>query len=170
MSALHPEIKPITREGVAAALQKANRYRLLNDSVAAESICLDVLTADPANADAMLTHVLAITDQFAAGHVADRHRAEEAAVRLADPYKHAYYMGVICERWAKGLLHRAAPHAHHMAFEWLDKALDWYAKAEPLRPPGNDEALLRWNTCVRILQRDPRLKPREAEAWEPSLE
>ena len=77
-----PSLKPISREGVPAALQKAHRYRILNDPTAAESICLDVLAAEP----------------------------------------------------------------------------------------GNDESLLRWNACVRILRGDPEFKPLEAEAWTPDLE
>ncbi len=170
MSTHRPELKKITLEGVPAALQKAHRYRVLNDSIAAESICLDVLAVDPANVEAIVMHVLAITDQFPAGHAADRTRAEAAVSALKDPYKVAYYTGVICERWANGLLHRAAPRAGEMAHEWITKALDSYAKAERLRPAGNDEAILRWNTCVRTLQRESHLKPREAEAWEPSLE
>jgi hypothetical protein len=167
---VRPELKRITREGVIAALQKAHRYRVLNDSVAAESICLDVLAVDPTNTDAIITHVLSITDQFPAGRAPDRARAEAAVGALTDAYRSAYYQGVICERWANGLLHRAGPHAGEMAYDWIAKALAWYAKAEALRPAGNDEAILRWNTCVRILQREPSVKPRDAEAWEPSLE
>jgi hypothetical protein len=166
----HPELKRITREAVPAALQKAHRYRVLNDSVAAESICLDVLTVDPANVDAIVTHVLAITDQFPAGHAVDRTRAEEAVRALTDPYRLAYYQGVICERWATGIVRRAGPRSGEMSHEWFAKALDWYAKAEAMRPAGNDEAILRWNTCVRILQREPGIRPRGVEAWEPSLE
>lgn len=165
-----PELKRISKEGVPAALQKAHRYRVLNDSVAAESICLDVLAVDPANVEAIVMHVLAITDQFAAGHAADRARAESAVTALKDPYRLAYYQGVICERWANGVLRRAGPRAGEMSYDWIAKALDWYAKAESLRPAGNDEAILRWNTCVRILQREPSVKPRDAETWEPSLE
>lgn len=165
-----PEIKPITPAGVAAALQKAHRYRILNDSLAAESICLDVLSVDPENTDAIVTHVLAITDQFGSGRPEDLRRAGIAVVRLTDAYKNAYYNGITCERWAKSILERGMPRAHEMAFEWIDKALGWYEKAEGLRAPGNDEAILRWNTCVRMLQRDANLKPREAEAYEPSFE
>ena len=165
-----PAIKPISREGVAAALLKAHRYRLLNDSVAAESICLDVLDVEPGNVEALAMHVLAITDQFAAGHGEDRARAGTAVARLTDPYRHAYYNGVICERWAKAVLQRATPRAAEMAYDWIEKALAWYAKAEDVRAPGNDEVILRWNTCVRMLSRDPHLRPREADAWEPSLE
>ena len=165
-----PAIKPISREGVAAALQKAHRYRLLNDSVAAESICLDVLSVEPDNVDALVTHVLAITDQFADGHAADHARARVAVARLHDPYSHAYYNGVICERWAKAMLHRTTGQSTEMAYDAIDKALGWYAKAEGLRAPGNDEVILRWNTCVRVLTRNPELRPREEDAWEPSLE
>jgi hypothetical protein len=165
-----PAIKPITREGVAAALQKAHRYRLLNDSVAAESICLDVLRLEPENVEALVMHVLAITDQFITGHAEDRMRARVAVARLTDPYAGAYYNGVICERWAKAMLHRATPEGAEMAYDAIEKALAFYAQAEAVRPPGNDEVILRWNTCVRMLERDPHLRPREAEAFEPSLE
>ena len=44
-------------------------------------------------------HVLAITDQFTAGRAEDLARAGAAVGRLGDPYKHAYYNGVIAERW-----------------------------------------------------------------------
>jgi hypothetical protein len=165
-----PEIKPITPAGVAAALKKAHRYRLLNDSLAAESICLDVLAVDPGNTDALVTHALAITDQFAAGRPEDLRRAGEAVDRIPDPYMNAYYHGIICERWAKSLLDRALPHAPEMAWEWIERALGWYEKAEQRCAPGNDEAILRWNTCVRMLQRDSRIRAPEAEAYEPSLE
>ncbi len=165
-----PALKPISKEGVAAALLKAHRYRVLNDSIAAESICLDVLAVDPTNTDAVVMHVLAITDQFGSGRMDDLRRAIDACARLEDPYKSAYYQGIIAERWAKAILQRGLPRASEMAWEWIDKALTAYGKAEALRAPGNDEAILRWNTCVRMLQRDPNLRPRDAEAYEPSFE
>ena len=165
-----PSLKPISKEGIPAALQKAHRYRVLNDSIAAESICLDVLAVEPGNADAVVMHVLAITDQFGPGHVEDLRRAIDAVARLEDPYKSAYYQGIIAERWAKAILARDLPRAAEMAYEWIDKALTAYGKAEELRSPGNDEAILRWNTCVRMLDRDSHLRPREAEAYEPSFE
>jgi hypothetical protein len=164
------KLKQITREGVAAALQKAHRYRVLNDSAAAESICLDVLMVEPQNAEAIVMHVLAITDQFDAGRAEDLRRAEEAVGRLADAYKGAYYRGIICERWAKAVLRRGVPRGEEMAFEWIDRAFGHYAEAERLRQPGNDEAILRWNACVRLLAANPRVRARAAEAYEPALE
>lgn len=164
------DLKPITRAGVPAALQKANRYRLLNDSPAAESICLDILAVDPSNAEALVTRVLAITDQFPGAPGEALARAQAAAEGLKDPYAYAYYHGIVCERWAKATLHRDVPDAGALAHEWVMKALEWYQRAESLRPEGNDDAILRWNTCVRLLHRHPTLRPREAEAYEPAFE
>jgi hypothetical protein len=164
------ELKPITKAGVPAALQKAERYRLLNDSSAAESICLDILEVDPENQGALVTLVLSITDQFAEELSDGVHRAREVLPRLTDEYKRAYYAGIICERRAKALLHRSALGAADVAVEWFREAMSWYGRAESLRPPGNDESILRWNTCVRMLGRhEPsgRSTPRE---YEPALE
>jgi hypothetical protein len=165
-----PDLKPISAAGVPAALQKAHRYRLLNDSTAAESICLDVLAVEPDNTEAIVMYVLSITDQFPDHRGDDQRRAREAVARLTDPYRNAYYQGIICERWAKAILHRAMPGHSEMAYDWIHQALDWYAKAEQLASPGNDEAILRWNTCVRVLKRNPHLRPREAEEYVPVLE
>ena len=57
-----------------------------------------------------------------------------------------------------------------MAYELLREAMGWYEKAEAIRPAGNDDAILRWNTCVRILQRRPDLAAMPKEEFEPSLE
>ena len=49
------EPKPLTREGIPRALERAERYRLLNEPVEAESICLDVLGAEPNSQPALVT-------------------------------------------------------------------------------------------------------------------
>src|SRR5574338_465203 len=98
------ELKPITRAGVTAALQKAERYRLLNDSACAESICLDVLACEPDNQQALITLLLAITDQFWDEMSSGVQRAREVLPRLTDEYKRAYYAGIICERRGKAQL------------------------------------------------------------------
>ena len=170
MSTADRELKALTRDGVAAALLKAHRYRVLNDSTAAESICLDVLEVEPTNVEAIVMHVLAITDQFDAGHAEDLKRAEVALAGLGDPYKNAYYRGIICERWAKSILKRAVPRGDAMAWEWIERAFAAYAAAERLRAPGNDEAILRWNACVRLLAVHPHVRKPSVEAWEPALE
>jgi hypothetical protein len=151
--------KPISRESVSLALQKAERYRVIGDPSSAESICLDVLAADPDNQQAVMTLLLAITDQFPDAPTAGVHRARELLARLGDPYRQAYYAGIICERCAKAQLHSGAPGSGAMAYDWLRDAMSWYEKAESQRPPGNDESILRWNSCARLLSRNGELRP-----------
>ena len=162
------ELKPITREGIPAALQKAERYRLLNDSSAAESICLDVLEIDPQNQEAVVSLLLAITDQFAEEMGEGVRRAREILPRITDEYERTYYAGIICERRARAQLHRGSLGSAEVASEGFREAMNWYEKAEPMRPKGNDEAILRWNTCARMLGRHERVHvPGE---YEPALE
>ncbi len=151
--------KPISRESLPAALQKAERYRLINDPSSAESICLDVLTVDPENQQALMTLLLAITDQFGDAPQEGVRRAREVLPRLTDEYKRFYYGGIICERCAKAQLRSGAPRSGEMAYRWLAEAMSWYEKAESQRPPGHDEAILRWNTCARLIARNPHLRP-----------
>lgn len=151
--------KPITKEGIPAALQKAERYRVINDPTSAESICLDVLAVSPENQQALTVLLLAITDQFGSAPTEGVRRAREVLPRLQDEYKRAYYAGIICERCAKAQLRSSAPRSGEMAYHWLREAMSWYEKAESLRPAGNDEAILRWNTCGRMLVQYPQLKP-----------
>jgi hypothetical protein len=162
------ELKPITHEGIPAALQKAERYRLLNDSSAAESICLDVLEIEPANQEALISLLLSITDQFAEEMSDGLHRARAVLPRLTDEYERIYYSGIVCERRARAQLQRGALGSADVAAEWFRQAMTWYEKAEGMRPSGNDESILRWNTCVRMLGRHERAHvPGE---YEPALE
>lgn len=163
-------LKPIARESIPLALQKAERYRVINDPSSAESICLDVLEVDPDNQQALVTLLLAITDQFAVQPIEGAHRARELLLGLRDEYKRAYYAGIICERCAKALLRRETPASGELASDWLREAMAWYERAEAQRPPGNDEAILRWNTCVRILTRSGLPEPPAGEAVEPGVE
>lgn len=166
------ELKPITRDGVSAALQKAERYRLLNEPVAAESICRDVLECDPDNQQALVMLVLALTDQFGEGGEisASVRTARDVLAKVRDEYRRAYYNGIICERRAKAQVHRGAPGSEEIAYDWFREAMEWYEKAERLRVAGNDEAILRWNTCARILNRSDHVRPAAEQSYEPSFE
>ena len=159
--------KRLSKEGVPAALQKAERYRLLNEPWEAESICRDVLEVDPSNAEAVLTLLLAITDQFDHEPHTDVASAQALLPRLRDDYQRAYYGGIICERWAGRLLRHASPGMGSTAYEWLRRAMSLYERAEPSRPPGDDDAILRWNTCARLIERHPHARPHEATPESP---
>jgi hypothetical protein len=144
------ELLPISRDAIPQALEKADRYRLLNEPEGAESICLDVLDVDPANQRALRTLVLALTDQFGARHTAAVTRGY--VERLTDAYEGAYYNGVVCERHARAMLTRT--HVRRGLYEAFVEALGWYKQADGLRPAGNDEARLRWNSCVRTIRHE----------------
>ena len=164
------DLKRLTREGIPAALAKAERYRLLAQPWEAESIYLDVLEAEPHSEPALVGLVLALTDQFGHGGPGVVRRARELLPRLADEYDRAYYAGIICERRAKALLDQHKPGAGGAVFDLLDEAKTWYATAESLRPAGNDDALLRWNACVRLEQRHPEVVATPAERQQPYVD
>jgi len=162
------ELKPLSREAVGRALEKAERYRLLNEPGEAESICLDVLQVEPENQQALVTLLLARTDEFEdmGGEVA---RAQEVVPRLEGEYERAYYAGIIFERRAKAQLKHARPGMSAVAEGGFRQAMSFFEKAEAVRPPGNDDALLRWNACARLLERLPRVE-RSVEEYEAPLE
>jgi hypothetical protein len=143
------ELKPLSKEAIPAALEKAMRYRLLNEPGEAESICHDILCVDPDNQEALVILLLALTDRFGRNFGVGAMQAQEVLPRLLDPYERAYYAGLIAERQAKGQLFRGG--FAFQAYETLREAMAWYEKAEAIRPPGNDDALLRWNACARVI-------------------
>ena len=162
------ELKKISAEGIPDALEKAERYRLLNEPRLAESICLDILEVEPSNNKAVVTMLLAITDEFNSSP-ADVTEATRLLPRLPSEYDRFYYGGIICERKGKSLLGKNIPEGTYIIYEWLLDAMELYEKAETIRPSGNDDALLRWNTCARLITRY-RLKPRDEKYVEPELE
>ncbi|MEO7457030.1 MAG: hypothetical protein ABIY52_12280 [Gemmatimonadaceae bacterium] len=158
-------LKRISAEAIPRALQKAERYRLLNQSWATESICKDILEVDPANQQVLVMLLLSLTDQFGAEPRELARRAHAVMDRLTDEYQRQYYAGIIDERLAHAQLATGAMHAEAMAHQSLRAAMVHFEQAESLRKPGNDDAILRWNTCARALER-----LREDEEYEGQFE
>ena len=163
------DLKPLSKDAIPAALEKALRYRLLNEPGEAESICLDVLRIEPDHQQALVILLLAVTDRFGTSYASSAAQAQEALGRLRSEYERAYYSGIVAERKAKAQLGHGSSGAGFSAFELFREAMDWYEKAEAIRPADNDDALLRWNACARIIMRN-NLHPRPSESYEPSLE
>ena len=159
------ELRKLSRAGVDVALKKAERYRLLNEPYEAESICRDVLDVDPENHAARIGLILALTDQFSRDShpgPADVRRLVDA---LEDPYEREYYAGIVCERQAKATLsRRSSPAAGYIAYDWFRRAMECYERAQASSPSGDDSALLRWNTCARLLNTNENLRPAPDEA------
>jgi len=163
------ELKPISRDAIPRAIQKAERYRLLNQSWAAESICLDILEIDPDNQQVLIMLVLALTDLHSGVAASGVQRAKEYLARIGNDYQRAYCTGMIAERRGQALLATGGMGSGAMAYESLREAMDWYEKAEAIRPAGNDDAILRWNTCARVLSGNSHLAPAADTDYEPVL-
>ena len=163
-------LKPISGEAIPAALEKATCYRYLNEPVEAESICLDILEIEPENQQALMTLILALTDQFANALSQMFVKAREAVQQLTDNYCRNYYRGIICERRAKVHFGRGNPGSGPLAYDWFRQAMSAYEKALDQRLAGNDDAVLRWNACARIIMNNPDLAPAGEETREVMLE
>jgi hypothetical protein len=153
------ELKPLRAEAIPAALSRAERYRLLNEPEQAESICQDVLRTQPGNQQAITLYLLAITDSFRTSHRPDVWRARALLEQLTSEYDRCYYAGIVEERLARFKLESGAPLGPEEAYDGFARAMRWYAQAESLRPAGNDDAILRWNTCARVLMENSHLRP-----------
>ena len=163
------ELKPLHKEAIPAALEKAERYRLLNEPAEAESICLDILAADPENQQALITLLLAVTDRFGKGYGVSETQAKELLARE---------IGIRARLLRRhpgrtpgeGETAQDTPGCRFHAYDLFREAMDWFEKAEAFRPPGNDDALLRWNTCARIIERNKLVAREEEERVEFPLE
>ena len=163
------DLKPLHKDAIPAALDKAMRYRLLNEPGAAESICLDILKVDPDNQKALVTLLLAMTDRFAKGYAVGDTQVQEVLERISDDYERTYHTGIVWERRAKARLSKHTPGSESSAYACLREAMKWFEKAEAIRPAGNDDAILRWNSCARVIMRN-NLMAKEAEYSEQFLE
>ena len=157
------ELKPISTAAVPKAIKRAEQYRLLNEPEQAESICLDILAAQPGDQYTLTVLILAITDQFGREGSAGVRHAGEYVTRLDDEYQRYYYGGLVLERQARAYLGRGKSRV--AAYDCFRDAMDLYEKAERLRPEDDDSALLRWNACLRTIRRG-QLQPPPADERE----
>jgi hypothetical protein len=163
-------LKRLHAGSVANAIKRAEHYRLLNEPLQAESICLDVLECEPRNQQALILLLLARTDQFGEAAGARVEDARRLLPELESEYDRSYYAGIICERWARATLRGNSPGAGPTAYDWLHQAMDWYEKAQGLGEKGNDDPVLRWNSCARQILRNPHICAAPNEGFHPLLE
>ena len=144
------QLKPISRAGIPAAISKVEVYRYLNEPGEAESICRDILASEPDHQEALRLLGLAITDQFT-GEASDRYvEAGDIFQSLNDEYQKVYHLGILAERKAKAQL--KVGRLPHTVLPTFEDAMDYFERAARIRPPENDDAILRWNRCLRLLQ------------------
>ena len=164
------KFKPISKDSIPTAFERAERYRLMNEPMDAESICHDILNVDPDNQQALKTLLLALSEQFGTNLYPPYEKAVAILPRLLDDYTKTFYQGVICERRAKSLIKRHGLGSGRMAYEWFRKAMHCYEEAIELSPSGNDDAVLRWNTCARVIMQNSEVEPEPQKFDEHMLE
>ena len=162
---MHYDLKPISVESIPEAFAKVERYRLLNEPNLAESICLDILAIVPAHQQALISLLLARTEQFGDGMSVAM--AREVLSQIKGDYERDYYAGIISERNGHAHLRHGGPGSTAAAYYAFREAMEYYERAEVLRPPGNDDAILRWNTCARIIMRNPEIRPLPHDEFQP---
>jgi len=161
------ELKSISVQSIPEALAKVERYRLLNEPALAESICLDILAVVPDHQQALISLLLARTDQFHS-HLPAK-SAHEVLARIPGDYEKAYYAGIIWERVGHHRIRQGGSQGGASAYHALREAMAHYERAIDFASPGNDDAILRWNTCARVIMQNPEVRPLPdedpAEAW-----
>jgi len=161
------ELKSISVQSIPEALAKVERYRLLNEPSLAESICLDILAIVPDHQQALISLLLARTDQF---HSHSQGKAaQEVLDQIKGDYERAYYAGIIWERLGHAHIRQGGHGGGASAYHALREAMAHYERAMEFAPPGNDDAILRWNTCARVIMQNTQVRPLPekdpAEAW-----
>jgi hypothetical protein len=164
---MHFDLKSISVESIPEALKKVERYRLLNEPTLAESICLDILAIVPDHQQALISLLLARTDQFNLQLPA--REAQEILARIKGDYEQDYYAGIIWERLGHARIRQGGSGGSGSAYHALREAMSHYERAIDFASPGNDDAILRWNTCARVIMQNPDVRPLPdedpAEAW-----
>lgn len=146
------DLKTISKAAIPQSLERGERYRLLNEPTVAESICLDILKVDADNQQALVMLILALTDQFVENPALNVARLLEYVPKIESEYERTYYSGIVYERQGKARLKREYPGAGFDAYELLREAMHWFEKAEPIRPEANEDAVIRWNNCARLIE------------------
>jgi len=163
---MHFELKSISVESIPEALAKVERYRLLNEPVLAESICLDILAIVPDHQQALISLLLARTDQFQSN--VNAKAAQELLAQIKGEYEQAYYAGIVWERLGNARLRQGGAGAGASGYHSLREAMSHYETAMNFASPGNDDAILRWNTCARTIMQNPDMEPlpeNDPQAW-----
>ncbi len=155
------ELKLLSRDAIPAALEKAHRYRLLNEPEQAVSICEDILHLDPENQQALTTLLLALTDRFTDTRPVSPQQVRVLLPRLHGEYDRLYYAGLIAEREGIAWLRSDKPRCGAAAYQCFREAMDYYDRAEAIRPPANDDSVLRWNSCARMIMSHADVAPIE---------
>jgi hypothetical protein len=151
------ELKKINPASIPRDLDKARLYRKLNEPWLAQNICMDILAVQPENQDAIVQMILAITDSFGHPNAASLKNAKRLLPQLEDDYDRVYYEGIVYERW--GYTHINKIGHGPMVYDAMRTAMDCFETANELTADDNDDPVLRYNACLRTINRYPDVAP-----------
>jgi hypothetical protein len=160
------EFKQLGKEAIPAAIEKAKQYRLLNEPSAAQSICLDILEVEPDNQEALVIIILAMTDRLTRDYSVDNSQINTYLEKLTDDFQKAYYTGIVYERRAKAILKKGASGSEATVYELFRQAMEWFDKAENLSDDQNDNAILRYNHCLRMINANGIAPPKRSHDFD----
>ena len=146
----------ISKSNIKPALERANQYRLLLQPELAISICIDILAVDTNNQDAIIIYILALTDNISEGK--NDKKILEVISLLDTEYRKKYYKAIYYER--KGIAFMKGSMSKSFAYDLFIKAIELYKLARDISPKDDDNATLRYNSCVRSIENN-NLKPRQ---------
>lgn len=148
----------IHKDSINAVLEKARQYRSLREPDLAISICIDVFAVDANNQDALVVYILALTDQYSHQHAkVQPKKITNTIAKLVSEFHRIYYTGIFLERKARALLKN--PMSQSFAYEGLMEAVDKYKIAEEVAPKHCADPILRYNSCLRTIEKEY-LQPR----------
>ena len=159
-------LKSLTPAAIEGALKLAADSRQGGQPQTCESVCHDVLQVESTNQEALRLLLLSHADRFNEDSSQHEMAARDAQSRLTSEYDRAFYDGYILHRLAQSAIASGSPLAARVVYELLSGAMASYEDAERVRPKGNDDAILLWNACQRLLQSTPHTGPRETQAFE----
>jgi len=147
------KLHDIHQDAIELALEKARQYRSLIEPEIAESICLDILNIDPENQEVLIVYILSLLDQILRSENKIELKTIERIIdRLTSSYQRFYYSGLLHERMARAMV--IQPMSRSFAYDYFFQALRCYKEAQAISPEGNDEAILRWNSCIRTIEKE----------------
>ena len=152
------ELKTLGADQVSSALAAAEQCRAGGEAETAESICTDILEVDPGNARAIELLLWSRVDLLGEGRYGGVERAQEALALVQSDFERHYLEGVICEQQARFLIGKRGRHSSRVAYDWFRHAMDAFEEAARIAP-DRPEASLRWNACLRSIERDRHCAP-----------
>ena len=142
-------VKRISTAGIAEAIAKAELYRSLSEPEEAESICRDILTIEPQHQLAL--RLLGLPDRSVhRSWVRSYREAEEIFQQLNDRMNGTTTLG---SRTSDARKRSSKPGNCLLTVQAL-RTGSYLSQRLRNSPAENDDAILRWNRCVRLLQ-DP---------------